>query len=150
MAEAGASLDFKRLFPKLKIDAAVTWPGINLELAASLETLAPFGQNNPQPRLVSYGLRVEDVITMGFNNQHLKFRLANGVSNQADVKEVMITTTRPIWALAFGAAEEYKDYQIGDLVDIVYSLSVNDFNGRREVQLKIIDLRPAEPAAEKI
>jgi hypothetical protein len=31
--------------------------------------------------------------------------------------------------------------QIGDLLDLAYYLDINEFNGRREAQLKIIDWR---------
>ncbi len=116
----------KSLVPKLDIEAELKPAELNLALADQISGLAPFGQNNQQPRLVSYGLAVEDVMMMGFDNQHIKIRLSG------------------IWGLAFGAAEQYKHVRPGDLVDVVYYLEVNDFNGRREAQLKIIDLRLQE------
>jgi hypothetical protein len=63
---------------------------------------------------------------MGFDNQHIKFRLSG------------------FWALAFGSAEHYKEFKVGDRVDLVYYLEINEFNGRREAQMKIIDLRFAK------
>jgi len=123
------------LQPKLKIDRELKLEEINLALAAKVDELAPFGQNNLQPRFVSYNLRLIDVVTMGFNNQHIKLRLAAADEGAG---------AGSFWALAFGAAEEYKDFQVGDRVDLVYYLEVNDFNGREEPQLKIIDIRISE------
>ncbi len=114
------------LKPTLKIEAELMINEINLELAKQVSLLSPFGQNNPQPRFVTYDLRIDDILTMGFDNQHIKFRL-NG-----------------IWAIAFGAAERYKDFQVGDKINLVYYLEINDFNGRQEVQFKIIDIKKYE------
>lgn len=127
---AAARLAGVVLQPKLKIDRELKLGEINLGLAAKIGELAPFGQNNPQPRFVSYNLRLLDVVTMGFNNQHIKLRLASDEDGAGS-----------FWALAFGAAEDYKDFQVGDRVDLVYYLEVNSFNGREEPQLKIIDLK---------
>jgi len=124
------------LVPKLKIEAELDFAAIERGLVEQISALAPFGQNNPQPRLASYNLRIDDIVTMGFDSQHIKLRLA-----PTEVKSGL--SGRAFWALAFGAAEEYKKFQIGDLVDIVYHLEINDFNGRQEVQLKIVDLRLA-------
>lgn len=132
---ASERLDPKSLIPKLKIEAALDFSQVNLKLAEQLGRLAPYGQNNPQPRLVSYDLRIDDLTTMGFENQHIKLRLSapalKGVYNSC-------------WAIAFGAAENYKNLAIGQRIDLVYYLEVNDYNGRREAQLKIIDLKIRE------
>lgn len=125
-------LNLTALAPKLKIDAELPLTEVSLELADKVDSFAPFGQNNPQPRFVAYDLRVDDIVTMGFDNQHIKIRLsATNSAGQA----------RAVWAIAFGAAAEYKEIKIGDRLDLVYYLEVNDFNGRRETQLKIVDLK---------
>jgi len=70
---------------------------------------------------------------MGFDNQHIKIRLSflnseTGRSNS-------------FWALCFGGSLTYKEFKVGDIVDLVYYLEINDFNGRREEQLKIVDMK---------
>ena len=124
------------LVPKLKIEAELDFSMINLELATTINSLAPYGQNNPQPRFVSYDLRVDDIVTMGFDNQHIKIRFSQlGPSAK---------NAQSFWALAFGGANNYKEYKVGDRVDLVYYLEDNDFNGRREAQLKMIDIKKYE------
>jgi len=123
----------KSLVPKLKIEAVLDFSEINLDLAEQIAALAPYGQNNPQPRLASYDLRIDDLVTMGFDNQHIKIRLS-----QFNQKTKQLNS---FWAIAFGAAGNYKEFKIGDAVDLVYYLEINDFNGRREAQLKIVDLK---------
>lgn len=124
------------LIPKLKIEAVLDFSLINLALADTINSLAPYGQNNPQPRFVSYGLRIDDITTMGFENQHIKIRVSQVDEATKNVQA--------FWALAFGGANNYKEYQIGDRIDLVYHLEVNDFNGRREPQLKMIDIKKYE------
>ncbi len=126
----------KDLIPKLKIEMELDFSSVNLDLADNLNRLAPYGQNNLQPRFVSYSLRIDDIMTMGFDNQHIKMRFSQFNSAAQDA--------RSLWAIAFGGAESYKEYSVGDRVDLVYYLEVNDFNGRREPQLKIIDLKKYE------
>lgn len=120
---ADKKLKENNLFPKIKIDAEMPIENINKELIKEIQALAPFGQNNPYPKFVSKGVEIKDIIKMGSANQHIKFKCFN------------------FWALAFGKSEEYKDFTIGDIVDVVYQLEINEFNGRQESQLKIIDIK---------
>lgn len=117
------------LTPKLSLDAALSAREITLSLADSLTKLAPFGQNNPQPKFTSANLRVDDIVWMGKERQHIKLRLA--AANSQDIFSV--------GAIAFNAPDTFKDLQLGDIIDLAYYLEINEFNGRRELQLKIID-----------
>jgi single-stranded-DNA-specific exonuclease RecJ len=124
----------KELSPRLRIEAELPIEIINLDLAEDISTLAPFGQNNSQPKFVSYNLRVDEIVTLGFDSQHIKFRLSSAEK----------TFAKGIWAISFGSAQEYKAVRVGDLVNAVYYLDINDFNGRREAQLRLVDFRPAD------
>ena len=117
------------LVPKLSLDSALSAREITLSLADSLTKLAPFGQNNPQPKFTSANLRVDDIVWMGKERQHIKLRLA--AANSQDIFSV--------GAIAFNAPDTFKDLQLGDIIDLAYYLEINEFNGRRELQLKIID-----------
>lgn len=128
-----ARLDAAQLRAKLKIEAELNFADLNFDLLEKINLLAPYGQNNPQPRLLSRNLRIDDIATMGFDNQHIKIRLSQLTKN--------VQGAASFWALAFGAAKIYQEFKIGDLVDLVYYLEINEFNGRREIQLKIVDLR---------
>jgi single-stranded-DNA-specific exonuclease len=132
-ADVEEKLKGLNLIPKLKIEAELSFKDISLDLADKLSAFAPYGQNNQQPRFVSYNLRIDDITNMGFDNQHIKIRLSflnseTGRSNS-------------FWALCFGGSLTYKEFKAGDIVDLVYYLEINDFNGRREEQLKIVDMK---------
>lgn len=130
---AGRKLEAAKLIPKLKIEAELLFKDINLDLADKINSFAPYGQNNQQPRFVTYNLRIDDITNMGVDNQHIKIRLSslNKETNR----------TNSFWALSFGGTEIYKEFKIGDMVDLVYYLEINDFNGRKEEQLKIVDMK---------
>ena len=111
------------LRPKIRIESKIKMDDINNNLLEQLEKFRPFGQDNPQPKFMSQNILINDIMTMGVDNQHIKFRF-NG-----------------FWGLAFGKAEEWGNLRIGDKVDIVYYVEKNEFNGRSEVQLKVVDMR---------
>ncbi|PIT95016.1 single-stranded-DNA-specific exonuclease RecJ [Candidatus Falkowbacteria bacterium CG10_big_fil_rev_8_21_14_0_10_39_9] len=123
---ATAKLAGLELAPKLRLDAILSPQEIDLTLMESISQLAPYGQNNPQPKFASYDLTIMDIVTMGAGGEHIKLRLADG--------------SRSLWAIAFFKKKEFADLTIGQKVDIAYYLDLNNFNGKSEVQMKLIDL----------
>ncbi len=109
--------------PVLKIEAELSLQVVTPNFLIDLEKFTPYGQDNPEPKFVSFAVPVEEIMMMGQDKQHIKFRLEG------------------MWALGFNKAELWKEIKIGDMIDIVYTASFNFFNNRREVQLRIIDLR---------
>lgn len=119
---ANKQLKDVELIPTLKIDAELELKDIDEDLFNQIEKIAPFGQDNPKPQFISRGVEIRDIVRMGKKGEHIKFRLEN------------------LWAVAFNHKEKWQDLKIGDKVDVVYYIDMNEFNGRREVQLKIVDM----------
>ncbi len=119
------------LFPKLKIDLELSFSDIDDEFLERINKLAPFGQSNPSPKFVTYNVKIIDIVRMGFDNQHIKIKFLN--HNDKDL--------RSFWGVSFGGGEKLAHLNISDNVDVVYSLEFNEFNGRRDIQLKIIDIK---------
>lgn len=119
------------LLPKIKIDVEIDLSDIDDELVEMINNLAPFGQNNPIPRFVSYNVKIIDIVKMGFDSQHIKLKFLN--HNDRDMKS--------FWGISFGGAERLSHLNISDNVDVVYSLEFNEFNGRKDIQFKIIDIK---------
>ena len=120
---AGQVLAKVELAPKFLIEVEIDPVDINDELVEALEKFEPHGEDNERPKFLSRGLKIVDKINMGAAGQHIKFRFGS------------------IWAIAFSQAENFKDFKIGDQIDAVYFLEFNDFNGRRSVQMKIVDIK---------
>jgi len=116
------------LSPKLLIESEIDLCEINESLVEEINKFSPFGQGNDRPKLLSKNCVVVDKISMGFEGQHLKIKLKKDNS-------LIIS------AVGFGQAEQWKDIMIGDKIDIVYYIEMNEFNGRREAQIKIVDIK---------
>jgi single-stranded-DNA-specific exonuclease len=118
------------LSPKLIIDAELDLAQADEELAEVVSRFAPFGEGNPQPQFLVRQVQVREIRQMGKDNKHLKLRLSS------------TDTWRT--AVGFYQADKWNDLKIGETIDIVFHLIVNEFNGRREPQLKIVDIKEAQ------
>jgi single-stranded-DNA-specific exonuclease len=116
------------LSPVLRIESEIQLADVTEALADQIAMFSPFGLENEQPRLMARSASVVDRLAMGADNQHVKFRLKNG---QSGLKS----------AVGFYQAQKWKDIAIGDSIDIVFHVDINEWNGRREAQMKIVDVR---------
>lgn len=122
------ALDGQELLPTLDIDAKVDLRQINENLVLELEQLEPTGHSNAAPVLMTENLRVVECRTVGKDSQHLKLRLTRPGCNYVD-------------AIGFGLGNWYG--RIPDQIDVAYQLEVNEWNGRRTIQMNLQDVRPA-------
>jgi single-stranded-DNA-specific exonuclease len=113
------------LIPELSIDAALRPEEITLELAETLARLAPFGMGNPEPIFLLEGARVKDLKIL--KEHHLKLRLEAGGEK--------------LEAIGFNMAE---GRDIPEMVAVAFSLQINEWNGRKSVQLRLRDFKPWE------
>lgn len=109
-----------------KADAHAELHDLSEELVRQFERLEPFGSGNAQPVLRSNGLTVTYVRKMGADSQHLKLetRSAAGVSVQL---------------LAFNAPAHFF-VDPGTVVDVWYHPDINEWQGRRSVEGKLLHL----------
>lgn len=113
------------LEPVLKIDSETRLGSINWDVADMLELFAPFGIDNEEPIFASRGVEVETVVPVGKDLNHVKL-----VLRQEDKK---------VPAIAFNLAKlELKPQQI---IDIAFSVNINQWNGNKEIQLQIKDIK---------
>jgi len=121
-------LDLK---PSLNIETEIDLSLVDEKLLETIEQFAPFGEGNARPIFLSQQINIVDVAKLGWDGRHLRLK-------------VRTVTSKVKTALGFGQADEWPDLKIGDTVDLAYYIELNEFNGRREVQLRIIDLRPSK------
>jgi len=125
---AGERLAGVELAPQLEIEAEVKLSEINWELWEDLEKFEPYGEGNEKPLFVAYGLNVDSVQTVGSDGKHLRVMVSQDGGK-----------THKLIGFSFG--EWCAKLKIGDKIDIVFELDINEWNGNRELQLKIVDLR---------
>jgi single-stranded-DNA-specific exonuclease len=124
-------LDPEQRQAELHIDVEASFGQLTLDTLGELERLAPFGHANPRPVLCASQVRmVEAPRRIGNGARHLSVRLV-----QRGVR---------IRAVAFGRAD-WADHlpSIEQPIDVAFHPVVNDFQGRRSVELQLLDWRPS-------
>lgn len=119
------------LQPKITIDAELDLEQVDWALHGQLAQLEPTGYANAAPVFVSRQVRASLPRAVGQNGAHLQLRLASPYSEAHE----------NLPAIAFGhggLANALPEY-----VDVVYTIGVNEWRGRRELQLMVQDLRRA-------
>jgi len=114
------------LVPIIKIDKEVFAEDVSIQMVESLKLLEPFGEANKTPLFLYRNLKIDSIRALS-EGKHLKLTLKD---------DSLI-----IQAIGFNLGYLADDYLIGNKVDIVANLEVNEFNSRRMVQLNIKDIR---------
>ena len=110
----------------LKIEAVLDLHQTNWELVDIARQFAPYGQANPEPIFLTRGVTVKDFSCVGKTKDHLKMTVEDqGLTRQC---------------IAFKCGEFAEALMPGVKIDIAYAISVNEWNGNREIQLIIKDI----------
>ncbi len=123
----------KDLVPGLDIDAELSLTDINWSNYDQIQQFAPFGRDNPEPKFLIRGAEISNLRTVGNNDQHLKLEFIVFDEDSAAVKSFK--------AIAFGLADWQARLKRGGLVDVVFEMVVDEWNGQRNLGMKVIDLR---------
>ncbi|KHE73133.1 single-stranded-DNA-specific exonuclease RecJ [Halobacillus sp. BBL2006] len=110
----------------LDIEMSVELEDISLQQIEEVNQLRPFGMGNPKP-LFHVKHSPKEVRLIGSKKNHLKFQF------QAESSRVD--------GLAFGMGDLYSQIAPSDELDIVGELSINEWNGRKNLQIMIQDLQ---------
>ena len=105
------------------VDAEVPLAEVDERLAHELDALAPFGQQNPAPLLVTRRARVTAARKVG-DGSHLKLTLADDRS-----------TVRGAIGFKLGA----REVDVGARVDVLFVPTISTWQGQRKTELKITD-----------
>ncbi len=124
---ARRALSSDALQPQLRLDAEAGLEEISLAALAELAQLKPTGQGNPGVQFFARQLSHQRPLQrIGAERQHVKMWVTDGT-----------TTHEAVW---WGAGNE--SLPVGRF-DLAFAPQINEFNGRRAVQLKVLDWRPA-------
>ena len=115
------------LMEKVSIDMQLPFPYITEKLINELEYLEPFGKGNPRPLFAERNLQVIRPGIFGKNRNVLKCRLKDSQGNQME-------------AVYFGdVAECLRVMEQKKVMSFTYYPSVNEYMGRRTLQLTIVN-----------
>jgi single-stranded-DNA-specific exonuclease len=125
---AEKELDEGKLTRVLKIDAEIPLTLVTEKLWKELQKLAPFGFGNYEPVFATREAKIIDARLIGATRKHLKLKVSSeGLRAVLD-------------AVAFNMADMYGQLKSNQFLDLAYSIDMNQWNGNRQLQLKIRDI----------
>ncbi len=115
--------DFKISF---YADCEINMKDVTMELAQDLSLLEPYGVGNPSPTFIMRDVIVHRVMSIG-GGKHTKLLLSkDGIS---------------LYAMYFGMSASVLGFDVGDSIDILFNVDINEFRNIKSVQLIIEDAR---------
>jgi single-stranded-DNA-specific exonuclease len=115
----------------LRIDAEAPLSAFTFQAVHQMERLAPFGQHNARPLLCTSGTSlVGPPKPIGSGGRHISLKLSqHGVTFRA---------------VAFGGADWADELaQVNSPIDVAFRPVINSYQGRQNVELHLVDWRPA-------
>ncbi|MFH1781782.1 MAG: single-stranded-DNA-specific exonuclease RecJ [Patescibacteria group bacterium] len=125
--KVAAKLKDEDLRKTVPIEAEIKLEDINWELYEQLEKFEPYGEANWRPNFLSKNVKVYEMQTVGKQNNHLKLVLES-------------ETGKRMKFIAFGFGHLEEKLSMDTRLDVVFDLDVNEWNGNRELQCKLIDV----------
>lgn len=114
-------------------DAVIEADEITRGLVEELSLLEPCGQANPTPQFEIRDLLITEVRPLK-EGKHIKLTLSY--------------KDKPITALLFGTPYRSFPYICGDSVDLLAKLELNEYNGRKSIQLNVRDIKLSRSACD--
>lgn len=130
---AASEIAHDQRVPQLHIDAETPLTALSMETVQQIERLAPFGQGNPRPVLCASGVHlVQPPRQIGDGGRHLSVVLGQHGTQLRSV--------------AFGGGEWLDELSRVDRpLSVAFKPVINEFRGRRNVELHLADWRASQP-----
>lgn len=119
--------------PEIDVDLEISFADINWELMMEIKKMEPFGENNEEPVFLVRNAVVDDIKVVGNGNKHLKLQLRD-----------QGMTPKTFDSIGFGLGSKISEIKKGEILDIIFNLQEDEWNGNKKLQLNLIDFRIAE------
>lgn len=113
----------------ISIDAPIQETDITEHTIREISMLEPFGAKNPEPVFILRDARIVELVPLSAGKHSRLIAEKNGSE---------------IYAVCFGYNLISEGFVCGDIVDIVCNIGVNEFRGKKTLQLIIRDIDHAE------
>lgn len=113
-------------FAKVNIDCKLRPEFISADILPVIESLEPFGAENPQPTFGLFAMKLTSIQPIG-NGKHLRLGFTRNNTS--------------LTALKFGMTAEEFPYIPGDTLDLAVRLEKNEYKGQVRVSIYIKDIR---------
>jgi len=123
---ARANLSEKDMVPVMEADCEIAFSDISMGLAEELQRLEPFGVGNPVPLFIMRNVNVMELSGVS-DSKHTRLVLSDGSSTAS--------------AMFFSNSPTSLGVSVGDKVDLLFSIDINEWQDRKSVQLIVRDLK---------
>ena len=123
-----ANLTEKDMIQTVEADCELEFGDVNVALAKGIQLLEPYGVSNPIPVFVLRGVTVNDINGIS-EGKHTRLSLGNG--------------RYTLSAMYFSNSPDSLGVYVGDKVDVMFNLDINEWGGRESAQLIVRDLKPS-------
>lgn len=117
--------NINQIKPIIMIDVVANLKDVNLQTVEELSLLEPFGEVNKMPIFCFKNLKIDSIRALT-EGKHLKMSLRDD--------------NLSINAIGFNIGEKAQEYRMGDKVDVVGSLEINEYNGMKSIQINLKDI----------
>ncbi|MBQ1260627.1 MAG: single-stranded-DNA-specific exonuclease RecJ, partial [Clostridia bacterium] len=132
---ARLNLKDEDMLPTVEADTEIRFSDVNINLADGLRILEPYGVDNPVPVFIIRGVYVNEIIAVG-GGKHTKIILSDGSHTAA--------------AIYFSATAEELNVHVGECVDVLFNLDINEWNGRKSVQMILRDIKHSKSETDEL
>lgn len=126
-ADASVMLKDAELIPRVEIEESLSLAEANLATVESIRKLEPHGEGNPKPKFLITGAKVAYADLVGKEGKHLRMTVVDGPHR--------------LKLIAFGMGTRPDVPQPGASADFIVELDVNEWQGTRTPQGRVIDFR---------
>lgn len=126
---ARAHLSEELLIPTMEADCELSPSDLTMRLCEELAILEPYGVENPVPTFVLSGMQVVECTAIS-GGKHTRLSLSDGHA--------------AFTAMCFSMPLSDLDLFVGDRVDVMFNPDINEYNGRKSVQMIVRDIRLSE------
>lgn len=133
MIKLAADIKEEDLIPSINIDAILNLDDFDWSLWEEMGKLFPYGEENPEPIFVFRDLIIEEIRRVGNTKKHLKLCLKTQGAGNGECKMIN--------AIAFNFEKFAPVIKLGDKIDVAFSLVSNNWNGYKNLEMKIADIK---------
>lgn len=117
-----------RLCVSIDADREVKMTDLTMSLAQEIASMEPFGISNPIPNLILRDMKIVRVVSLG-DGKHSKLIL------EKDGREISA-----VW---FGVGSAHLTFEVGDLIDVLFQLNINEYQNIVSLQMLVQDVHYA-------
>jgi single-stranded-DNA-specific exonuclease len=124
-----STIDAELLIPEVVIDAEVSFADLRMPLFNILKQMEPFGPGNMRPVFIAKHV-TDTGHSKTVKEQHIRF--------------VLKQNNHTFSGIGFNMADKFNWFLENKPLDIVFTLEENEWNGEKNLQLKVCDFRLSE------